>query len=666
MNTIEAVDITQLGMVLLVPILPLLAFIVTILLKNQHTAAWVATAFSAAILLVVGSLVVTHWGAAGQYLSVPWVNAGGFTFNVGILLDRLSLVMLAVVAFIALLVNVFSLEYMRNDKAKGRYFAYLGLFAFSMYGIVLSSNLFLTFIFWELVGFSSYLLIGFWYQDVDPPKASFKAFVVNRVGDAGFLTGLFVIFVFFKTFELPQLWQEFATFGKPAAQFGISEGWLAVMGIGLFLGAVGKSAQFPLQTWLPDAMAGPTPVSALIHAATMVAAGVFMLVRVFPLLSVPVLDVIALVGGLTAFMGAFAAFAQHDIKKVLAYSTVSQLGYMVMSIGVGSPDAAFFHLVTHAFFKASLFLCAGSIIHHLHHEPDPQDMRGMGGLKKHMPYTFAAFTIAMLALSGLPFFSGYYSKEAILSGTLEWVTYNSIGGIGWKALVPLMAFMSVFMTAAYMGRQYFMVFFGAPRWTVHQHKESWYVAVPVLALAGLSLWFFYGLNPFHAEPFLMQLLHYKGSLGSEHLINATVLGVVSVVLALAGLGTAYCIYGMGKGQKIRQSARQHLGGLSLHHWYMDLIQQKIIVQPAQRLSAALYTIDKRYVDGVVNFIGVFHVVFSQILGWLDKYLVDGVIRAITRLSGTLGHLARSVQNGRVQSYYVWALVGIVLVLIALL
>jgi NADH-quinone oxidoreductase subunit L len=272
----------------------------------------------------------------------------------------------------------------------------------------------------------------------------------------------------------------------------------------------------------------------------------------------------------------------------------------------------------------------------------------------------------MLALSGLPFFSGYYSKEAILSGTLEWVTYNSIGGIGWKALVPLMAFMSVFMTAAYMGRQYFMVFFGAPRWTVHQHKESWYVAVPVLALAGLSLWFFYGFNPFHAEPFLMQLLHYKGSLGSEHLINATVLGVVSVVLALAGLGTAYCIYGMGKGQKIRQSARQHLGGLSLHHWYMDLIQQKIIVQPAQRLSAALYTIDKRYVDGVVNFIGVFHVVFSQILGWLDKYLVDGVIHAITRLSGTLGHLARSVQNGRVQSYYVWALVGIVLVLIALL
>ena len=311
------------------------------------------------------------------------------------------------------------------------------------------------------MGFSSYLLIGFWLQNEEPPKASFKAFIVNRIGDAGFLIGLFIILVFFKSFELPYLWSQFTTFGQPEEAIGISNGLLLVMGLGLFLGAVGKSAQFPLQTWLPDAMAGPTPVSALIHAATMVAAGVFMLVRVFPLLSIPVLDVIAFSGATTAFMGAFAAFAQKDIKKVLAFSTVSQLGYMVMSIGVGSPDAAFFHLVTHAFFKAALFLCAGSIIYFLHHESDPQDMNKMGGLRKALPFTFTAYTVAMLALCGLPFFSGYFSKEAILSGTLQWITYSSIGGVGWKVIVPLFAFLGVFMTAAYMGRQYFLVFFGA-------------------------------------------------------------------------------------------------------------------------------------------------------------------------------------------------------------
>ncbi|MEQ9287364.1 MAG: NADH-quinone oxidoreductase subunit L [Cyclobacteriaceae bacterium] len=666
MMAVEVVNIEQILWVFLVPILPLVAFVIAGLSRNKEASALISTAVSAAVFFVAIELIIKYYGQGRFYFSVPWFQAGGFTYQVGILLDKLSLVMIGVVSFITLLVNIFSLEYMRHDEGKGRYFAFLSLFAFSMYGIVLSSNLFLTFVFWELVGFSSYLLIGFWFQNEEPPKASFKAFIVNRVGDAGFLVGLFVIFVFFKSFELPHLWTEFASFGKPGASVGISSTWLMVMGLGLFLGAVGKSAQFPLQTWLPDAMAGPTPVSALIHAATMVAAGVFMLVRVFPLLSVPVLDVIAIIGAITAFMGAFAAFAQNDIKKVLAFSTVSQLGYMVMGIGVGSPDAAFFHLVTHAFFKASLFLCAGSIIHYLHHEPDPQDMKAMGGLRQYVPFTFIAYTISMLALCGMPLFSGYFSKEAILSGVLEWITYNSIGGIGWKAIVPIFAFFGVFMTAAYMGRQYFLVFFGQPKWKDPNQKETWFVAVPVLSLALLSLWFFYSWNPFHADTILMGILRYKGSVGSEHLINPFILGTVSFIFAASGLFVSYLFYYKKTGQGLLDRARSYFGALSASNWYLDKVHSVLIIQPVVWLKEQLYIFDKKYIDGFVNGYAVVNVVLSQVLGWFDRQVVDGIIKLLTAISGNLGNIARGIQNGRIQSYFVWAILGIVLVLIALL
>lgn len=664
MIAIESVYIDQMWLVLLIPILPLMALFVAGFLKNKDFAALFSTAVSAVVFFVAVELIISHYGGA-LYYSIPWFTVGEFTYNVGILLDKLSLVMIGVVSLIALLVNVFSLEYMKHDEAKGRYFAFLGLFAFSMYGIVLSSNLFLTFVFWELVGFSSYLLIGFWFQNDEPPKASFKAFIVNRVGDVGFLIGLFVVFVFFHSFELPYLWSEFSEFGKPDASIGISKEWLMVMGLGLFLGAMGKSAQFPLQTWLPDAMAGPTPVSALIHAATMVAAGVFMLVRVFPLMSIPVLDIIAIIGAITAFMGAFAAFAQNDIKKVLAFSTVSQLGYMVMSIGVGSPDAAFFHLVTHAFFKACLFLCAGSVIHYLHNESDAQNMYKMGGLRRYLPFTFIAYTISMLALCGLPFFSGYFSKEAILSGVLEWITYSSMGGIDWKVLVPFFAFVSVFMTAAYMGRQYFLVFFGKPNWTDPKQKESWYVAIPVLLLASISFWFVYSINPFHADTILLEILRYKGSVGSEHLINPMILGVVSSILAILGLLVSYLLFYKKKAQHFLNKVYELLGGLSSSNWYLDTVHSILIVQPILQVRMYASHFDKKYVDGLVNGIGVLNVVVSQILGWFDKYMVDGVIKLITTTSGSLGNVARGFQNGRIQMYFVWAVLGIVLVLIVL-
>lgn len=665
MSGIQVAHIEQIILVFLIPILPLVAFIVAGLTKNKGFSALFSVAISAAVFFVAVEAIIQFYGSGTLYYSVPWFKVGNFDYNAGILIDKLSLVMLGVVSLITLLVNIFSLEYMKNDPAKGRYFAFLGLFAFSMYGIVLSSNLFLTFVFWELVGFSSYLLIGFWFQNAEPPKASFKAFIVNRVGDAGFLIGLFIILVFFKSFELPYLWDQFSTFGVPDESVGISNQMLLVMGLGLFLGAVGKSAQFPLQTWLPDAMAGPTPVSALIHAATMVAAGVFMLVRLFPLMSIPVLDIIAAIGAVTAFMGAFAAFAQNDIKKVLAFSTVSQLGYMVMSIGVGSPDAAFFHLVTHAFFKASLFLCAGSVIHFLHHESDPQNMKKMGGLRKAIPFTFTAYTVSMLALCGLPFFSGYFSKEAILSGTLEWITYSSMGGIGWKVIVPLFAFLGVFMTAAYMGRQFFLVFFGEAKWKDPKQKESWKIAVPVLTLSALSIWVFYSINPFHADSFLMKILNFRGSAGSEHLIDPTILGVVSFILAISGLVMSYIFFYKKRGQSLLAKTKNNLEKLSSNNWYLDDLHGFLVVKPILTMKSMSNEFDRKYIDGFVNGFGVFNVILSQILGWFDKQIIDGLVKLITSISGNLGNIARGVQNGKVQSYFVWAVVGLLLVLITL-
>lgn len=664
MSSVLVLNIEQIFMVLLVPGLPLLAFLVAGLSKKKDFAAIFSVAISAAVFFVAVELNIKYFGVERYYYSVPWFSVAGFEYHAGILIDKLSLIMIGMVSLITLLVNIFSLEYMKNDPGKGRYFAFLGLFAFSMYGIVLSSNLLLTFVFWELVGFSSYLLIGFWFQNVEPPKASFKAFIVNRVGDAGFLIALFIIFVFFRTFDFLGIWHQFDSFGVPKEFVGISSGLLLVMGLGLFLGAVGKSAQFPLQTWLPDAMAGPTPVSALIHAATMVAAGVFMLVRVFPFMSIPVLDIIALIGATTAFMGAFAAFAQNDIKKVLAFSTVSQLGYMVMSIGVGSPDAAFFHLVTHAFFKASLFLCAGSVIHFLHQESDPQNMKKMGGLRKAVPFTFIAYTISMLALCGLPFFSGYFSKEAILSGTLEWFTYSSIGGIGWKVIVPLFAFLGVFMTAAYMGRQYFLVFFGEAKWKDTKQKESWQVTVPVLILAALSTWVFYSINPFHANTFLMKVLGYRGSAGSENLINPFILGMVSTVLAVSGLGSSYIFFYKKRGQSLLVKIKNNVEKLSSNNWYLDDAHQFLVVKPVLILRSKSNQFDQKYIDGFVNGFGVFNVILSQILAWFDRSIIDGMVKLITSISSNLGNIARGVQNGKVQSYFVWAVVGLLLVLMA--
>jgi NADH-quinone oxidoreductase subunit L len=432
-------------------------------------------------------------------LKYAWINFGNFNVKVGIGIDNLAAVMLVVVTLISFLVHLFSTEYMRDDKRFPRFYAYLGIFTFSMLGIVLANNFLFMYTFWELVGVSSYLLIGFWYEKDSASNAAKKAFLVNRVGDLGFFTGIMILYFTYGTFMYDEV---FGTISTGILPFD-SGTMLTVAGILIFMGAVGKSAQFPLHIWLPDAMEGPTPVSALIHAATMVAAGVYLVAKVYPMLTANALLYIAYTGAITAFIAATIALTQNDFKKVLAYSTVSQLGFMVMSLGVGSYMTGFFHLVTHAWFKAALFLGSGSVIHamhhsahHLHdHHTDPQDIRNMGGLRKTMPLTYATFLFATLAISGVPLTSGFLSKDAILAGTM------AFGNLTGHWLIPISGFTAAAMTAFYMFRLTILSFHGEHKTQIAaQTKENKFVIVfPLVLLVTLSLWIWYSPNPLDAN-----------------------------------------------------------------------------------------------------------------------------------------------------------------------
>ena len=421
-----------------------------------------------------------------------WLFFGDYTFTVGINLDNMAIAMLMVVTIVSSLVHLFSVGYMNGDIRYSRFFAFLSFFSFSMLGLVLADNLLVIFCFWELVGLSSYLLIGFWYEKKSASDAAVKAFVVNRIGDAGMLIGIMMALTYLGTLNLNEI-------SDAVARGQMSGALLTAMGLCLFCGAIGKSAQFPLHVWLPDAMEGPTPVSALIHAATMVAAGVYLTARIFTILTPDAGQVIAYVGGFTAFFAATIAVAQNDIKRVLAYSTVSQLGYMVMALGAGSYMAGFFHLCTHAMFKAALFLGSGSVIHAMHHalhkvhsDADPQDMRNMGGLKKYMPLTFWAFLLATLALSGVPFTAGFLSKDAILGGPLA---YARLHPGNW--LLPVFGFGAAALTAFYMFRLIFLTFFNkfqsGEEAEKHLHEAPWVMTVPVAVMAGLCVFFFWTL-----------------------------------------------------------------------------------------------------------------------------------------------------------------------------
>ncbi|ULT28975.1 NADH-quinone oxidoreductase subunit L [Sphingobacterium sp. E70] len=455
------------------------------------------------------------WNNPMVSAQINWFTIGEATFKVGILLNNLNVLMLFLVPTVALPVHIYSRAYMKGDSGIHRYWMYLSLFCFAMLGLVVMDSLLLMYIFWELVGFASYLLIGFWFTRETAVQANKKAFIVNRIGDLGFLIGLAIIFTQFKTLNLVDLFGEGGLIYQSSITGGLwvspvnsmDQIWLTIAGLAFFLAAMAKSAQFPLHVWLPDAMEGPTSVSSLIHAATMVAAGVFLLATVFPLFNESALLFIAIIGTITAASAAYFALGQYDIKRILAFSTISQLGFMMVGIGIGTWDAALFHLVTHAFFKCLLFLSAGAIIHEMAHlkshsqlDFDPQDLRNMGGLKKYMPKTFILMSIASLALAGFPLTSGYLSKDSIIISSFEWAL--SKGDL--YLIIPISLITVSILTAFYIGRLILKAFFGDFRMleqvkgklhgtVLHEAPKT--MLIPMFILGICCLFPLFSLNP---------------------------------------------------------------------------------------------------------------------------------------------------------------------------
>ena len=535
--------------------------------------------------------------AAGGKLhpSVAWLAIEGLEIDIGLQIDSLSKLMLCVVTGVGSLIHIFSLGYMKEDRDFSRYFAFLSLFIFSMLGIVLADNFVMMFIFWELVGVSSYLLIGFWFEKPSAADAAKKAFLTNRVGDFGFLIGILMV------------WAAMGSINFDAIESKLATGTAAITGLAgflIFCGAMGKSAQAPLHVWLPDAMEGPTPVSALIHAATMVAAGVYMLCRVFFLIEGTwAMEAIAWIGGLTSLLAALMAVQQDDIKRILAYSTLSQLGYMVMAVGLGSPDAAMFHLTTHASFKALLFLGAGSVIVALHHE---QDIWKMGGLRERMPKTYWTFLIGTMALCGVPLFSGFFSKEAILDVALE----NNI-------LLFLVAVFVALLTTFYMTRLFVVAFMGEPRSAHAEHaKESPAVmTVPLLVLAVPSVIAGY----FNA-----------------HAPNPLVLAASLVVLVF-GMLVANTVYSGAKADPLPARFGRLAKALRNRFWF-DEIYQWLIDKVQENLAKLADAIDRWVIAGL---------------------LVRGV-HGTTELAGRVLRLA---QTGNLQTYAFWFAAGMAVLLV---
>ncbi|MHC4820497.1 MAG: NADH-quinone oxidoreductase subunit L, partial [Planctomycetota bacterium] len=556
---------------------------------------------------------------------VEWIIAGDLTFHFGVIVDRLSLLMSLVVTGVGSCIFIYSVGYMHDDESYGRFFACLSLFAFSMLGIVFSSNLFQTFVFWELVGLSSYLLIGFWFGKDSAVEAGKKAFMVNRVGDFGFLCG--ILLLLYTVSGIPAFseaglngmdFQDLSTFYRGEAPMGfgaINETTAAIAAVLIFCGAVGKSAQFPLHVWLPDAMEGPTPVSALMHAATMVAAGVYMVSRCYFLFEpFPMaLHTVAWIGGITAFIAATIALVQFDVKKVLAYSTLSQLGYMVMALGLGSATAAMFHLTTHAFFKALLFLGSGSVIHGCHHE---QDMRHMGGLRKLMPSTYRTWMIGTAALIAVPGFSGFFSKDEILAAA-------AYGGHKSYALLAV-GLVTAGLTAFYMVRATVMTFFGEYRGHADPHESPavmtfplWVLAVPSIFVGFLG---FPWVSTWFQTEFQMEVIHpHKAEF---HVL----LAVVGTAFAGTGFFLGYLAY-VKKTIDPAQWAEKWSGvhRLLVNKWYFDDIYLWFVRSVQQR--------------------------FAELMNFIEQnILIKGVIDGIAAGTRGMGNQLRGLQNGSVQTY----------------
>jgi NADH-quinone oxidoreductase subunit L len=622
-------------------LLPLFSFLLTIVISERY--AWIVSLSSSMIMLtavVFSSLLLfDSWNQDAVSIELHWFSIPDHTFTANLLLSNQSMLMLFVVSVISFLVHVYSIGYMAADQKIRRYFSMLGFFTFSMQGIVLSDSLLALFVFWELVGFSSYLLIGHYMSRPEAGAASKKAFIMNRIGDAGFLIGLMIVWAQTGTFSLSVINSNTIAFD-----------WQTAASLCIFCGVMGKSAQFPLFTWLPDAMEGPTPVSALIHAATMVAAGVYLMTRIFPLFTPTALAVVAFTGAVTSLVGALGALSQYDIKKILAYSTISQLGLMIMAIGMGLVNAALLHLYTHAFFKACLFLCAGAVIHALHHAQqrssshfDVQDIRNMGGLSGKMRVTLIAFLISGASLAGIPFFSGFLSKEAILSAL-----WSFEGAWSWSIIITMVTVS--FLTVVYTFRLIWFVFFA-------EEKNSKNLVVidvpavmraPIVLLAVFSLWFIVSWNPFDFTGWLVPA---DGSAASA---GVTVFSAILVIVALA-FGWLMC-----RGGVIRSS------GLLRNAFYLDSLNKALVHRGVLPAATATHFLDKRVIDKALHLLAYTQVTFAHIIAWIDRNVVDGLVHFFAKTASGIGALARSFQGGKIQLYIFWGTFAIIIFLICAL
>jgi NADH-quinone oxidoreductase subunit L len=668
-------------------LLPLLGFVLVVFLgkKLPRQGDWletsiITTALALSVTVLYQKLMIyPHESLALNFTWVDFHNVPGIgplKIVLGFGLDNLAAIMLVVVTLISTLVHFFSIGYMHGDVRYSRYFAYLGIFSFSMLMIVVANNLFMLYVGWELVGLSSYLLIGHWYEKKSASDAAMKAFIVNRVGDIGFFIGIMILFANFHTFNLQEIFEGIHSGHLP---FG-SEAWLTAAGVLIFCGAIGKSAQFPLHVWLPDAMEGPTPVSALIHAATMVAAGVYLVARTFPMMTGDALTVIAFIGATTAFISATIAIAQNDIKKVLAYSTISQLGYMVMGLGVGAYTAGFFHLVTHAMFKAGLFLGSGSVIHAMHnalhhqndHHTDPQDIRNMGGLKSKMPVTYWTFLIFTLAISGVPLTSGFLSKDSILAGTL------AFGSLTGHYIIPVVGFFVAGLTAFYMFRIVILTFYGEHK-DHHRfdliHESPKIMTIPLTILAILSFFIFYSYNPFNAaDGWISKALERPESVvpasvaaasaevfeeAHHHAHNTAMM--LSLLVAGIGIAVAFATYYWKKisAEKIAESLSP-VHKFLLNKWGFDDLYMGVVVNGTLAMTNMWKWFDNTIIDGAVNGAGSITKVASFISGKFDSLVIDGLVNLTAYLSGFSGLVLRKSQTGKVQTYIVFAVFGVMM------
>lgn len=607
----------------LIPLLPALAFVVIGMVTRSYgrLSAAIAVSMSAlSFLLAAGTALAVVEGnitvEAPFIQKVSWFHIGIVQIDMGVLVDPLTAMMLMVVTTVSLLVQIYSCGYMKGDPGYGRFFAFLSLFAGSMLGLVVAVNFLQLYFFWELVGLCSYLLIGFYYHKVSAREAAKKAFMTTRVGDFGLLLGILLLQLTFGTLDFQALQS-----AVPAYVVQCGTGFLTVIALLLFVGPIGKSGQFPLHVWLPDAMEGPTPVSALIHAATMVVAGVYLVGRaMFLFAEVPVvMNFIAWIGGFTAIFAASIAITQRQIKRILAYSTVSQLGYMMLALGAGSLTSSFFHLMTHAFFKAMLFLSAGAVMHAMAEEAD---IFKMGGLRKKLPVTFAAMTIGVLAIAGIPPFAGFFSKDEILAAAAAVST-------------PLyvLAVVTAFMTAFYMARLLFVTFMGEPASREaydHAHEVGWFMRVPLLVLAVLSV--FSGMWG-HIFGFGEWV---RFGAAAHEGIDWAIAGS-STVLAVLAMGLAWKIYVAKSWDADELAARCGiLYRLSFHKFYIDEIYAALI---------------KVLVDGI-----------ARVLYWLDVYIVDGIVNGLGGVVRLASGWLSPAENGQAQSYAGVYLCGVIILL----